>query len=90
MDEVDFNADLMTVVPFVPLLLPFIGCAPRGTLFCAPPEMDGWTHREREIRNNALVNFQNPHEREREFKILNDRFFQFTRLYKRKRYKNKQ
>jgi len=68
MDEVDFNADLMTVVPFVPLLLPFIGCAPRGTLFCAPPEMDGWTHREREIRNNALVNFQNPHEREREFK----------------------
>jgi hypothetical protein len=62
MDEVDFNADLMTVVPFVPLLLPlFIGCAPRGTLFCAPPEMDGNTEREREIRNNALVNFQNPH-----------------------------
>ena len=68
MDEVDFNADLITVVPFVPLLLllPFIGCAPRGTLFCAPPEMDGQKEREREIRNNALVNFQNPHaERER-------------------------
>lgn len=44
--------------------------------------MDGHTQREREI-NNALVNFQNPHEREREFKILNDRFFQFTRIKKK-------
>ena len=51
MDEVDFNADLITVVPlFVPLLLlPFIGCAPRGTLlFCARAARDGWTDRERE------------------------------------------
>ena len=59
MDEVDFNADLITVVPlFVPLLLlPFIGCAPRGTLlFCARAARDGWTdrEREREIRNTAL------------------------------------
>ena len=51
MDEVDFNAGLITVVPlFVPLLLlPFIGCAPRGTLlFCARAARDGWTDRERE------------------------------------------
>ena len=55
MDEVDFNADLITVVPlFVPLLLlPFIGCAPRGTLFFCAAARDGWTdrEREREIRN---------------------------------------
>ena len=60
MDEVDFNADLMTVfvvVIIAPLLLfalllllLFIGCVPRGTLCCCARE------REREIdKKRALI-----------------------------------